>query len=135
VTGLQKLKRMLTVIAKKTYAYNVKSFSLCYSTRQILWKSQLWIQAPYCKHWRRQKFWLGRTQNRKILWRYFGDVFSVVMTLTFTEMTSKLIFWKFDFVIIHLKNHNFGKSRNFRISDISQLKFSLEIRNLFIINS
>jgi len=41
---------------------------------------------------------------------FFGDVGNDDIT----EMTSYLIFLKFDFVIISLKNHNLAKSSNFR---------------------
>jgi len=52
----------------------------------------------------------GGEQNRKILWRYFGDVFQWRNGDYVTKMTE---FLKFNFVIISLKNHNFVKLRNF----------------------
>jgi len=83
------------------YQYN-KSCKLCTSAK---------FHAR--KPWRGQKLWLGGAQNGKIcdvnLVTFFGDV----ITMTSLKWRQNW-FFKFDFVIINLKNHNFVKSRNFK---------------------
>jgi len=54
----------------------------------------------------------------------FDDIFLVMQFNDVTKMTSYLIFLKFYYVIINLKDHKLAKSRNFRLTRCKKAKLT-----------